>query len=363
MKEKKTRVTFILPGRATYPVGGFKIVYEYANRLSDFGLEVTIVHIAWLYKSHPFIKGLIRYVHQLFFYRFYKKWFHLNSSVKNRWVFFPSSFSIPRSDFIIATSWETSEHVISLSKNKGEKLYFIQADESEYLLAIQRGWQQRVLNTWKFPMQKIVICSWLQDRVTELNDNVIKIFNGLNFDEFFIENPIPDRSAVTVMMLYHHSPVKGCEEGLKALRILKKEITDLKVILFGVPNKPKNLENWIEYHQKPSKDKLRSLYNEAAIFLSPSHSEGWGLPVAEALQCGCAVVTSDIGGFKDFVVDKHTGLHFIVKDVEDMVEKLRCLVKDHALRTALAEQGNVYVKQFTWERAASTMFNVLKKEN
>src|SRR3546814_17960981 len=40
------RISFVLPCSGRYPLGGFRIVYEYANRLADRGHQVSIVHFA-----------------------------------------------------------------------------------------------------------------------------------------------------------------------------------------------------------------------------------------------------------------------------------------------------------------------------
>ena len=40
------RISFVLPCSGRYPIGGFRIVYEYANRLADRGHQVSIVHFA-----------------------------------------------------------------------------------------------------------------------------------------------------------------------------------------------------------------------------------------------------------------------------------------------------------------------------
>jgi glycosyltransferase involved in cell wall biosynthesis len=360
MMEKKTKVTFVIPGRGTYPVGGFKVVYEYANRLSDLGLDITVVHTAWLYKSHSFVIGIGRYIYCLLFYKFYKKWFTLKPAVKNKWVLVPIEFFIPNADFIIATSWETAENVVEYSSKKGKKIYLIQGNESQFILATKKGWQQRVLNTWSFPMQKIVISSWLQQEVEETGNTAVKIFNGLDFNEFYIQNPIENRNSPIVIMLYHNSPAKGCEEGLLALKILKKNVLDLKVIMFGVPDKPKGLEDWMEYHKMPSRENLNKLYNRSTIFLSPSHSEGWGLPAAEAMQCGCAVAVTNIGGFKDFVKNNDTGLCFDVHNVNDIVEKLSTLISNNELRIQIAKKGNLFIKQFNWEKSVDKMCDFLK---
>ncbi len=356
-----SRITFLVPGRGTRPVGGFRVVYEYANRLSEQGYEVTIAHIAWLYKTNPMLAGIGRYFYCLFFYRLYKPWFPLHKSVRNRWFIAPLNGLIPDGEFVIATSWETSEYVAALPESKGKKVYLVQGDESQFTYVAEKGQVQRVLDTWRLPLHKIAISTWLQQRIaTEVGGKSEVIFNGLNFDEFYKTTPPTERDASTVMMLYHLSPNKGCAEGLAALRLLKEEVKDLKAILFGMPAKPEGLEDWIEYYQTPSRETLRGLYNRAAIFLCPSHSEGWGLTVSEAMQCGCAVVTSDIGGFKDFVHENVNGLCFKVRDINAMASALQQLVLDKALRVQLAEQGYSDIQHFTWKRAVDKFTNLLK---
>lgn len=356
---KRIKVNFILPGRGIYPVGGFRIVYEYANRLTELGADVKILHTACLYKSHSFFIGIVRYVYYLIFFKLHKKWFQLNPQIVNKWIFTPKSLFVPDSDFVIATSWETAEYVVELSENKGVKIYLIQGNEADFIFAKKNKFENRVFKTWDFPMKKIVISTWLQKKIIESGNVSELIFNGLNFDEFFIEKNICDRDPLTLMMLYHDSPSKGCNEGLEAIRKIKIQKPLLKVVLFGVPNRPENLERWIEYYKMPSRSQLRELYNNSSVFISPSHSEGWGLPVAEAMQCGCAVLTSNIDGFKDFVKNKETGLCFEVQNVEDLIQKLDYLLENDNIRVSLANAGNLYVRKFDWKVSTVKMYNFL----
>ncbi len=354
-----THITFILPGRGTKPVGGFKIIYEYANRLSARGMRITLVHTAWLYKSHKLASGIGRYIYCVLFYWLYKKWFTLSPAVNSKWVLTPSAPFIPDADFVFASSWETAEHVASLPSEKGIKMYLVQADESEYKLAKDNGWKERVLKTWNLPLQKIAVSSWLQQRIEETGSSAYRVFNGLDFKSFTVKVSIESRIEPVVMMLYHASTVKGWIEGLAALRLVHEEIPGLRVILFGVPGRPRILESWITYYQLPPIEQLVELYNRSSIFLSPSHSEGWGLTVSEAMQCGCAVVSSDIGGFKDFVHDRVTGLVFAVKNVSQIVSRVLELIANPPLRITLARNGNSLIQQFTWERAVRDMSGVL----
>ncbi len=59
------KITFILPGPGCTPVGGYKVIYEYANRLAKLGNEVTVVHPARLKIDEPMLRILLKSVRYL----------------------------------------------------------------------------------------------------------------------------------------------------------------------------------------------------------------------------------------------------------------------------------------------------------
>lgn len=359
-KKIRSKITFIVPGRGTKPVGGFRMIYEYANKLTMLDFDVCIVHVACLLKSHFFVAGLGRFIYRLLFYRFYKPWFNLDKKIRIKWVFIPGSYYIPDADFIVASSWETAEYVAIYPQSKGKKFYLIQGNESEFPRVVKNGWQERVKNTWNYPMQKVTVSSWLSEKLTERGVISQKIFNGIDQENFFVSNAPENRIATTVIMLYHDSIAKGSYDGITALRSVKINFPALKVILFGVPARPEGLEDWFSYYRLPDRDQLRNLYNQSAIFISPSHTEGWGLPVIESMLCGCSVLTSDIGGFKDFVINEVTGLTFEVKNINDISEKIAYLIKNDQIRFNFAHAGETFVKRFSWDNAIKQFVDLTK---
>ena len=75
------------------------------------------------------------------------------------------------------------------------------------------------------------------------------------------------------------------------------------------------------------------------------------LPPAEAMQCGCALVCTDIGGFALYAKDNETALINKVYDVEQMANNIESLIRDDDLRQKIAKTGNEFIKTFTWEKA------------
>ena len=221
------------------------------------------------------------------------------------------------------------------------------------------GDRDRVLATWRLPLKKIVIADWLRQIAIGEGESADYIPNGVDQTAFAIDVPLLDRDPHTVMMLYHTFDWKGSNDGLAALRAVKREVPDMKVILFGVPNEPPNLEDWIEYHQLPSQPALRALYNRAAIFIAPSWAEGWPLPPAEAMLCGAATVLTDIGGHREFGKDGQTTLFAKANDPDSFVQPLFALLNDSALRIQISQRALTYIQNFTWLRATIAMEQAL----
>jgi glycosyltransferase involved in cell wall biosynthesis len=357
MTVAKLKVTFILPGAGYDPVGGFKVVYEYANRLVDRGHRVSIVHAAQL-RQDTSLKEKIR--RSLYFYhrkatgRYHpNRWFSLNPEIQLFWLMSLNRSPIPDADVVIASSWETAECVNRYPDSKGRRFYLIQGLET------WSGPKDRVLGTWKMPLHKIIISKWLADMAKDLGVPFVYIPNGLDFKAFGIDVPPRDRYPTHVHMLYHELELKGSADGLKALEIAKRAMPDLRATLFGVSAPPPRLPKWIEYHRRPSQQMLRQLYNRAAIFLSPSWSEGWPLPPAEAMICGAALVATDIGGHREYASHEQTALLSPPKDPARLADTLLRLLRDPELRIKLAMAGNSHIRQFTWDRAADALEGVL----
>ena len=270
-------------------------------------------------------------------------WFQLDTAVKERLV--PSLLSkyIPDADVTFATAWQTAGWLNTYPRSKGKKMYLIQHFEDWY------GTKEEVEATWKMPLYKIVIARWLKDYASTIGEESYLVNYGLDAHTFDITVPIEKRNPFRLMMLYHHLTWKGSADGLKAVKIVKEQFPQLSLTLFGVTAAPKDLPVWIEYHRKP-KD-LKKLYNEASIFLSPSWGEGWALPPAEAMQCGCAVVATDIGGHNDYGINRKDLLLAPVKDPAGLAKVIITLLENDQLRIQIARSGNQTIQKFTWDAA------------
>ena len=98
-----------------------------------------------------------------------------------------------------------------------------------------------------------------------------------------------------------------------------------------------------------SEEELVQIYNLATLFVMPSFYEGFGLPVVEAMRCGCPVVTTREGSLKEVAGDAALFVETNIDSIKEGVEKV---FSDINLQKELSQKGQEQAKKFTWEKTA-----------
>jgi glycosyltransferase involved in cell wall biosynthesis len=104
-------------------------------------------------------------------------------------------------------------------------------------------------------------------------------------------------------------------------------------------------------------DQLISLYQNAEFLIYPSFYEGFGLPLVEAMACGCPVIAANASSLpevmpdSEWLVDPH--------HAADMAGQMqRMLALSASERAALIVKNQHHVQNFTWEKAARRMIEI-----
>lgn len=163
-------------------------------------------------------------------------------------------------------------------------------------------------------------------------------------------------------------PRKNIGKLIEAFSLIANEYKDVDLVLVGkkgwlfepIFKLPQviNIESRVHFLDFVNDDDLATLYKNAICFCLPSLYEGFGLPVLEAMQHGCPVITSNVSSLPEAGGD--AALFVDPNSKEDIAEKIKQMIKDKKLRESLIKKGYAHLNKFSWEKAAKETLDVLE---
>jgi glycosyltransferase involved in cell wall biosynthesis len=101
-----------------------------------------------------------------------------------------------------------------------------------------------------------------------------------------------------------------------------------------------------------SDDDMPALYSGATLFLLPSHYEGFGIPLLEAMACGTPLLTSRNSSLPEVAGD--AAIYVDSSDPADIAKGMESILTDERLRRSLVEKGIEQGGRFSWKKSAET---------
>lgn len=102
---------------------------------------------------------------------------------------------------------------------------------------------------------------------------------------------------------------------------------------------------------------LKALYQRAAALVFPSLYEGFGLPLLEAMACGCPVICSDIPSSREVCAE--AALYFDPRSANDLAEKMWEILEQPELILRLREAGRRRSGAYSWEQTVKLTFRII----
>lgn len=162
------------------------------------------------------------------------------------------------------------------------------------------------------------------------------------------------------------TPLKGQEEFLQAASQIARQLPKTIFIVAGIDHSSgKKYQIQLEQQIKDLQltkhvrlvgwvPNLAQLYCALDVFVSSSHTESFGLVLAEAMASGTAVVTTETEGARELVLTNETGLMVPIGDVAQLAEAISRLLTEPDLRTKLSATAHrVAAENFTMQRMIS----------
>ena len=186
------------------------------------------------------------------------------------------------------------------------------------------------------------------------NNEIIKVGgSGVDLDLFKkLDN---DKEKIVLLpsrLLYD----KGINEFVSAVMIVSKKYTDWRFIIAGsydyespaavdqdTIKKWKQISNLEIIGYVPH---IETLFSKSSIVCLPSYREGFPKCLMEASAASCAIITTDVVGCRDAIVDDKTGILVNVRDHKDLANKLDFLISNEDEIKRLGMNGRKHAEIF-----------------
>jgi glycosyltransferase involved in cell wall biosynthesis len=227
----------------------------------------------------------------------------------------------------------------------------------------------------------IIACSHdaatrLEQRIPAARGKIVAVHHGVD-EEFYPvmdddtlstvrhKYSLPDPFLLYVGKIY---PMKNVSGVVRAFSHLRDQIPH-KLVIVGPPGpraerelapiRTYGLENDVVLVGRVPDQDLPAIYSLADVFLFPSLYEGFGIPLLEAMACGCPVVTSVAGACPEVVGD--AAVLVDPNDVRAIAAAAYDVVTNPTLAQTLRAKGLERAKAFTWEKCARETLGVFER--
>lgn len=213
------------------------------------------------------------------------------------------------------------------------------------------------------------------DYVLIISSNDFEFYKGICTKSIVkvIRNPIPIQSNQSKLNTSQVISVgtlgkrKGTFDLIEAIDLIKDDFQNMKFLLIGngeIRNArrivaEKGLQNIIEIPGWLNSDEIKDIYLNSSIFVLPSYFEGMPLAILEAMSFGLPVISTNVNGIPDIVVDGETGILIEPGQIEKLGNEMRKLLLDKNLQKTMGENSKKrIVEYFSASSVLSELYSI-----
>lgn len=305
------------------------------------------------------------------------------SKIANTNITLNLPFKLNREDFDIMhthipTPWSADwSRIISKRKNKPLVVtYHNDIIGSGIANYIAKFYNSTALKSLLRSADKIIITQpnylTYSSYLSDYSDKVEVIPNGVDVNKFKPADIKKEQNKIFFLSLldkFHE--YKGLDYLLKAIKIVKNSIPDVKLVVGGKgtlmeyyikKSESMGLSDNVEFHGFIPDNEMVEYYTSANIFVLPSISslqEGFGIVALEALACKTPVITTDIVGVSSDLRKENAGLSVTPRDHEALAKAIMYLLDNQDINSEMGHNGRKLVEaSYTWKGIAQKMEKV-----
>lgn len=189
-------------------------------------------------------------------------------------------------------------------------------------------------------------------RRSKIKSTKIKVLqNFIDLKKFKPRRKKANNSLFKIGFVGRLNRIKGCGYLIKSLPYLR--FRNYEVLVAGDGPEKERLEKLCKKLKVLEKVKFlgyvkdtAKIYSKLDVCIIPSLKESFGISALEAQASGVPIICSDIGGLKELVKDKKTGLLFKTKDYKQLAEEISNILFNKDLRLKLVDNAHVQIEKY-----------------
>ncbi|RJR28271.1 glycosyltransferase family 1 protein [candidate division WWE3 bacterium] len=238
-------------------------------------------------------------------------------------------------------------------------IFLISLSLVDKIIIVNEGWEKAFNNT--------------KDLLKNYKYKIVTLPNGVDCDLFKpLGIPREEKTILFVSILDKYHEFKGLDYLLKAVKIARVDIPDIKLLVVGGGSlrdkyvelsRELNIQNNVQFVGEVGHAELTPFYNRAAVLVLPSiNIEGFGLVLVEALACKTPVIATDIVGISDSILEANCGLIIKTKDSRAIASSICNILQNKKISEEMGNRGRVLVvNKYSWENIASKVESIYKE--